>query len=39
MPTCLPSRRPVRRLLIAGTVATLAVTAFLMTGLMADAAS
>jgi hypothetical protein len=35
----LPSRRLVRRLLVVGTVATLAVTTFLLSGLMADAAS
>ena len=34
----LPSRRLVRRLLVVGSVATLAVTTFLMSGLMGDAA-
>jgi len=38
MPERLPSRRLVRRLVVGGIVATLAVTTFLTTGLMADAA-
>jgi hypothetical protein len=38
MPIRLASRRLVRRLLVAGAVGALAGSAFLMTGLMADAA-
>jgi glycerophosphoryl diester phosphodiesterase len=38
MPVRPPSRRLVRRLVVGGIVTTLAVTSFLMTGLMADAA-
>ena len=39
MPVRLPSRRFVRWLLVAATIATVTATTFLMTGLMADASA